>query len=73
MKKLGVKSYKKDICDRKAIEKIVVDNEIDTIVNFGAESHVDNSIESPRVFFDTNVIGTVNLLDIARKFNCRFH
>ena len=55
------------------IEKIVVDNEIDTIVNFGAESHVDNSIESPRVFFDTNVIGTVNLLDIARKFNCRFH
>ena len=73
LKKLGVKSFKNSIVDPVACEKIVEDNQIDTIVNFAAESHVDNSIESPRVFFDTNVIGTANLLDAARKFNCRFH
>ena len=73
LKNLGVKSYKKDICDRKAIEKIVLDNEIDTIVNFGAESHVDNSIVGPKIFFDTNVMGVVNLLDICKKYGCRLH
>lgn len=73
MKKLGVKSFKKSITDSIACEKIVENNKIDTIVNFAAESHVDNSIASPKVFFDTNVIGTVNLLDVARKYNCRFH
>ena len=73
LKKLGVKSFKNNIVDPVACEKIVEDNQIDTIVNFAAESHVDNSIVSPRVFFDTNVIGTANLLDASRKFNCRFH
>ena len=73
LKNLGVKSYKKDICDRKAIEKIVVDNEIDTIVNFGAESHVDRSITGPKVFFDTNVMGVVNLLGVCKKYGCRLH
>lgn len=46
---------------------------IDTIVNFAAETHVDNSIASPKVFFDTNVLGTVNLLEFARKYGIRFH
>lgn len=70
---LKVKSFKKSIVDPIACEQVVAENDIDTIVNFAAESHVDNSISSPRVFFDTNVIGTVNLLDVARKHKCRFH
>ena len=42
-------------------------------MNFAAESHVDNSILGPRVFFETNVMGVVNLLEICRKYKCRFH
>ena len=42
-------------------------------MNFAAESHVDNSISGPKPFFETNVLGVVSLLDIARKHKCRFH
>lgn len=73
LKRLGVKSFKKSICDANAIKKIVIDNDIRAIVNFAAESHVDNSISGPKVFFDTNVMGVVNLLDICRKYGCRLH
>ena len=55
------------------IEPIVKEHNIDTIINFAAESHVDNSIASPNVFFDTNIIGVANLLEICRKYGCRFH
>lgn len=47
--------------------------DIDTIVDFHAESHVDNSISNPSVFFQANVIGTTNLLEVARKLDLRFH
>ena len=73
LKKLGVKSYKQSIIDLVMCEKIVKDNNIDTIVNFAAESHVDNSISGPGVFFSTNVIGVVNLLEICRSHGCRLH
>ena len=73
LKNLRVKSFKEDICDSDAIEKIVIGNGIKTIVNFAAESHVDNSITGPKVFFDTNVMGVVNLLDICKKHGCRLH
>lgn len=73
LKNLGVKSFKKSICNAAVIKKIVIDNDIDTIVNFAAESHVDNSISAPKVFFDTNVMGVANLLDICRKYGCRLH
>lgn len=59
--------------DKDAIDIIMSKNNIDAIVNFAAESHVDNSITGPKVFFDTNVMGTVNMLELARKYNCRFH
>jgi len=55
------------------IERIINVNGIDTIVNFAAESHVDNSILSPHVFYNTNIIGTANLLELARKYNLRYH
>lgn len=57
-----------DICDKEKIEKIFQENEIDYVVNFAAESHVDRSIKCPEVFVQTNVLGTVNLLNVAKKF-----
>ncbi|OIO66271.1 MAG: dTDP-glucose 4,6-dehydratase [Zetaproteobacteria bacterium CG_4_9_14_3_um_filter_49_83] len=72
-----------DICDRELIDKLMRQHEIDTIVHFAAESHVDNSISGPEIFVKTNVMGTFTLLDVARKYwqgeknwgkeNCRFH
>lgn len=46
---------------------------IDTIIDFHAESHVDNSISNPTIFFNSNVIGTVNLLEVAKDLDLRFH
>lgn len=55
------------------LETIYKKFKIDAIVNFAAETHVDNSISSPKVFFETNVIGTANLLEFARRHGIRFH
>lgn len=55
-----------DICDQTLIEKILLDYKIDTIVHFAAESHVDRSIEGPGAFVQTNIVGTYNLLEVAR-------
>lgn len=57
---------KVDICDSNAIEKIMVEYEIDTIINFAAESHVDRSIKDPSQFINTNIKGTQILLDAAK-------
>ena len=56
-----------DICDKEAVTKIFEENEIDYVVNFAAESHVDRSISNPEIFVETNVLGTVNLLNCAKK------
>jgi dTDP-glucose 4,6-dehydratase len=55
-----------DICDKEAISDIFKELDIDYVVNFAAESHVDRSIKEPEVFAKTNVLGTVNLLNIAK-------
>jgi dTDP-glucose 4,6-dehydratase len=57
-----------DIRDRKKIEKIFETFEIDNVVNFAAESHVDRSITEPEIFLTTNIIGTQILLDVAKKY-----
>ena len=57
---------KADIRDKAAVEKIFKDNDIDTVVHFAAESHVDRSIENPGIFVETNVLGTLVLLNAAR-------
>jgi dTDP-glucose 4,6-dehydratase len=57
-----------DIRDREKIEEIFKNNEISSVVNFAAESHVDRSIEEPEVFLTTNIIGTQVLLDTAKKY-----
>jgi dTDP-glucose 4,6-dehydratase len=59
---------KGDIGDPVAVGKIFEDYAIDYVVNFAAESHVDRSIENPQLFLITNVLGTQNLLDIAKKY-----
>jgi dTDP-glucose 4,6-dehydratase len=58
-----------DICNGPLVEKIVHDCRIDAIVNFAAESHVDRSITGPKIFIETNVTGTLTLLQAARDKN----
>lgn len=58
---------KGDICDKELVEKLFQEYPIDCVVNFAAESHVDRSIENPQLFLQTNILGTQNLLDAARK------
>ena len=71
-----------DIRDAKLVDELMAEEEIDTIVHFAAESHVDRSIAEPDPFIETNVTGTHNLLKAARKAwldrnmdltHCRFH
>lgn len=57
-----------DICNRPEIERILKQYDIDTIIHFAAESHVDRSILGPETFIKTNVMGTFTLLDAARSF-----
>lgn len=65
----GKKNYRfvrGDICDPKTVKKVISDLNIDSIINFAAESHVDRSILGPEVFTKTNVLGTQVLLDVSR-------
>lgn len=75
-----------DICDEALIEKLFNEYDIRGVIHFAAESHVDNSIKGPRAFINTNIVGTFNLLEAARKHwmiapnqykpdyeGCRFH
>ena len=75
-----------DICDAELIEKLFKEYDIRGVIHFAAESHVDNSIKGPRAFINTNIVGTFNLLDVARQYwmegpnkykagyeDCRFH
>ncbi len=55
-----------DICDKQAIQQIFAENDIDRVVHFAAESHVDRSISNPEVFVRTNVLGTAVMLNCAR-------
>lgn len=54
---------KGDIRDKALADKLFAENDIDYVVNFAAESHVDRSIEDPQLFLSVNILGTQNLLD----------
>lgn len=56
-----------DICDEQLVDKLFDDYDIHGVIHFAAESHVDNSIKCPRIFVDTNIVGTFNLIDTARR------
>ena len=60
------KFIKANICDREKIIDIFKQEKPDYIINFAAESHVDNSIKNPNLFVETNIIGTMNLMNAAR-------
>lgn len=63
-----------DITDQRRVEEAIKAFNIDTIVHFAAESHVDRSIVGPKAFVMSNVVGTWVLLELARKYNIkRFH
>lgn len=63
-----------DIADQEFIFKLFEDKKFDIVINFAAESHVDNSILNPQIFTITNILGTQVLLDACRKYNIkRFH
>ena len=57
-----------DICDQASVAKILKDHQVDAVVNFAAESHVDRSIDGPEPFVQTNVVGTLRLLEATKTF-----
>ena len=61
-----------DICDRLSLEKVFSQHQPSAVIHCAAESHVDRSINGPGKFINTNVIGTFNLLEIAKKYRCKF-
>ena len=68
LKDKRVEFVKGDICNNELVESIFSKYDIDYVVNFAAESHVDRSIENPKLFLETNILGTQTLLDTAKKF-----
>ncbi|MFP7277876.1 dTDP-glucose 4,6-dehydratase [Exiguobacterium indicum] len=60
-----------NITDRQLLDQLIQEHDIDGIINFAAESHVDRSILNPEVFVETNIQGTLALLDAARKHNLK--
>jgi len=57
-----------DIRNKSGLQKVFKDNQFDWVVNFAAESHVDNSISSASIFLETNIYGTLNLLELSRDY-----
>jgi dTDP-glucose 4,6-dehydratase len=57
-----------DIADRRAMTSAFAEHHPDAVLNLAAETHVDRSIDGPRLFVDTNIVGTLTLLDVARAF-----
>lgn len=62
---------KGDITKQDEVDAAIESHKIEAIIHFAAESHVDRSISGPKVFTDTNIIGTQTLLEAARKFNLK--
>ena len=56
-----------NICDKKLASELIIDGKVDAVINFAAESHVDRSITGPEIFIETNVKGTLNLLQAAKE------
>ncbi|MBR3117072.1 MAG: dTDP-glucose 4,6-dehydratase [Bacilli bacterium] len=73
----GKKNYKfvkGDIRDKEFIESLFEQEKFDVVINFAAESHVDNSIKNPNIFADTNILGTLTLMNACNKYGIkRYH
>lgn len=71
---LNITFVQGDILDTDLLEKTIVENDIETIVHFAAETHVDRSIDGPENFIQTNIIGTFKILEVIRQYpEIRFH
>ncbi len=83
---LNYKFINGNICDKKLVEEVFKEYQIDGVINFAAETHVDNSIDNPEIFIKTNINGVFNLLSVSYNFwmsspfscknkfkNARFH
>lgn len=66
--KKNYKFYKVDICNKDAISELIKLEKPDALMHLAAESHVDRSIEGPRVFLETNILGTFNLLEASLSY-----
>lgn len=65
------KFVKGDICERSSVESVIKDYNIEAIINFAAESHVDRSIMGPAIFVETNIGGTNVLLEVVKDFKIK--
>jgi len=66
-----IRFYKVDITDRKGLEEVFKKEGPEVVIHFAAESHVDRSILNPRAFLETNIVGTFNLLELARDYSIK--
>lgn len=71
MDKPNFKFVHGNICDRELVFSLFEAEKFDYVINFAAESHVDRSIENPRIFLETNILGTQTLMDACRKYGIR--
>ena len=72
--KKNYRFVKGDIRDKDLVESLFEKENFDYVINFAAESHVDNSIKNPNLFADTNILGTMTLLNASKKYNVkRYH
>lgn len=72
--KENYKFVKGDIRDNEFIDQLFAKEKFDIVINFAAESHVDNSIKNPNLFADTNILGTMTLLNASKKYGIkRYH
>ena len=67
-----IQFFQVDINDKQEIKEVFNSVKVDLIINCAAETHVDNSISDPGIFFQTNILGTYNLLEIARTHSIKF-
>lgn len=74
MDKPNFKFVKGNICDNELVFNLFEQEKFDVVVNFAAESHVDRSIENPKIFLESNILGVQTLMDACRKFGIkRYH
>ena len=67
------KHYNCNINNFAKLDKIITKHKITHIINFAAETHVDNSIKNPNIFVESNICGVQTLLELCKKYNIRFH
>ena len=66
-----VKFYKADILDRDALDKIFTENEIESVIHFAGLKAVGESVEKPLEYYNNNIVGTLVLLEVMKKHNCK--